>query len=567
MYGFRRASFAPLLAILLTGFAGAAMAGEDTSRPYEAGARSTAAAEPATPVALSSADRLTYTTAFDALRRGDLELARLSAQKAQDRVLMGQVEFERLTHPAYLATYDELSTWLETYADLNQADRIYALAVQQRPDGAAEPKRPERFGLRGWFNSAAASQGPGLENPGKAPRIAYNDGDMQTALILGGQIGDWWTVGLAAWRLERFDESLAAFERVAEDPSEDVWVRSGGAFWAARAAEKLNRTEDAREFLALSAHWPATFYGQIASRRLGLEPEIRNQGPRPYEAVVRRAAYRPADPIAVDAGELNDFVQTNAQARRAVALYEIGRSEEAEAELKTGLHDASSSTVRRMWAGLYRTFGARRAPREDATVIDATRYPMPELAPDGGFTIEKALVYAIARKESDFNPNARSGAGAYGIMQVMPATAAHMTGDQSFVRRPQQLLQPAVNMRLGQAYINRMLQMEAFRGDILRAVASYNAGPGPMLGALRTLGQDVDPLLLIETINVPQAREYVEKVVAAYWIYQRMLGGPLKTLDALAVGDRLVPVSLDYVAPPLTTPVEIAAVTTAQGAR
>ena len=70
-----------------------------------------------------------------------------------------------------------------------------------------------------------------------------------------------------------------------------------------------------------------------------------------------------------------------------------------------------------------------------------------------------------------------------------------------------------------------------------------------MLAAIRKLGADADPLLLIETIDVPQAREYVEKVVAAYWIYQRMMGGPLKTLDALASGARAVPIHLDY-APP-----------------
>ncbi|MDP1282556.1 hypothetical protein Q6300_28990, partial [Klebsiella pneumoniae] len=78
-------------------------------------------------------------------------------------------------------------------------------------------------------------------------------------------------------------------------------------------------------------------------------------------------------------------------------------------------------------------------------------------------------------------------------------------------------------------------------GDLLKAVASYNAGPGPMLAAIRKLGADADPLLLIETIDVPQAREYVEKVVAAYWIYQRMMGGPVKTLDAVASGARAVP--------------------------
>ena len=135
-------------------------------------------------------------------------------------------------------------------------------------------------------------------------------------------------------------------------------------------------------------------------------------------------------------------------------------------------------------------------------------------------------------------------------MQVMPTTAAELSGDRGFVNDPTRLFNPAVNLRLGQAYISRMLALPAFQGDLLRAVASYNAGPGPMLAAVRKLGPDADPLLLIETIDVPQARDYVEKVVASYWIYQRMFGGPLKTLDALASGARAAPIALDYVAPP-----------------
>jgi soluble lytic murein transglycosylase-like protein len=150
-------------------------------------------------------------------------------------------------------------------------------------------------------------------------------------------------------------------------------------------------------------------------------------------------------------------------------------------------------------------------------------------------------------------------------MQVMPGTAAEMTGDRSFVSQPNRLLDPAVNLRLGQTYINRMLSRPEFQGDLLRAVASYNAGPGPMLAALRKLGPNPDPLLLIETIDVPQARDYVEKVVAAYWIYQRMFGLPLNTLDAVASGASLVPISLDYTPPPPVpaAPVEIAAATEA----
>jgi soluble lytic murein transglycosylase-like protein len=135
-------------------------------------------------------------------------------------------------------------------------------------------------------------------------------------------------------------------------------------------------------------------------------------------------------------------------------------------------------------------------------------------------------------------------------MQVMPTTAAELSGDRGFVSDPERLFQPNVNARLGQAYVNRVLSMPAINGDLLRTAASYNAGPGPMVAAVRKLGPDADPLLLIETIDVPQARDYVEKVVAAYWIYQRMNGRPLNTLDAVASGATAISLALDYVPPP-----------------
>lgn len=561
MFLIRRAILASTLVLAFCAATTAATAETHYGSTAEAGAGS------GRPTALSSADRISYTTAFDALRRGDIETARMAARQAQDRVLLGQVEFESLFHPDHVATYEELTAWLETYSDLPCADRVYTLALRRRPDGAPEPVRPGGVLGRTWNSLVSAVSGDGgVTDPAKAARVAYNNDDLTGASALGRQIGDWWTVGLAEWRLGQFHESFAAFERVANDPTEDAWVRAGAAFWTARAAAQSGRQDRVTDYLRLSAQWPATFYGQIALRQLGEEPTIENMGPRPYEAEprLRRAAYVPQS-AAVEQTALEAFVQADARAKRTVAFYEVGRNADAETELRSGLRTAVGDAAK-MWTALARAI--LPVNNGDATRIDATRYPIPDLTPEGGFVIERALVYALARKETDFNPNARSSVGAYGLMQVMPTTAAEMTGDRTFVSDPTKLLVPAVNMRLGQAYINKMLALPAFQGDLLRAVASYNAGPGPMLAAVRKLGADADPLLLIETIDVPQARDYVEKVMASYWIYQRLFGGPLKTLDAVASGARAVPMALDYVAPPpQAEPVLIAETTPIAGAR
>lgn len=579
MSGHYRAFLAPAVALALVALTAPALAQE---QPYAVGdvdvvgaALRDVDARPATtatvtvgaPRALNPEDRLSYTAAFDALRRGALDEAREQARKARDRVLLGQVEFERLFHPSYSANYDELVAWLNDYPDLAPAQRVYALALRRRPDGAAEPPRPA--GLARTWHSLIPSSG-GVEDPLKAARVAYNNGDMATAFETGRQIGDWWVVGLAAWRQQNFDASYGAFDRVAHDPTEDPWVRAGAAFWAARAAEALNRPDKATELLDYATRWPATFYGQIALEKLGREPVIESAGPRPYapggQPVLQRAVYMPDDDIGVPADELASFIQNDPRARRTVAFYEVGRTPDAQTELRAGLRTAAGDAPRRLWTALARALspGMSREAR-DASRIDAGLYPMPDLAPDGGFVIEKAMVYAIARKETGFNARARSGAGAYGMMQVMPTTAAELAADRGFVTSPDRLFDPATNLRLGQAYVTKMLNLPAFQGDMLRMASSYNAGPGPMIKAIRQLGMDADPLLLIETIEVPQARDYVEKVVAAYWIYQRMMGRPVNTLKAVASGARSVPISLDYVAPPPPAPVEVAAVIQAAG--
>ena len=224
-------------------------------------------------------------------------------------MLLGQVEFERLFHADHTATYEELSAWLDEFSDLPCAQRAYDLALRRRPDGAAEPKRPAGVGGRTWDSVVAAGGGSTEDDPAKVARVALNHDDLTGAYALGVQIGDWWTAGLAAWRLSDFNGAFQAFERVAVDPTEDPWVRAGAGVWASKAAGRSGRQDRISEFLRLSARWPATFYGQVAMRQLGEEPTIENLGPRPYGATVQRAVYQPEEPIGVDAGDLNAFIQ------------------------------------------------------------------------------------------------------------------------------------------------------------------------------------------------------------------------------------------------------------------
>ncbi|RZJ32652.1 MAG: lytic transglycosylase domain-containing protein, partial [Brevundimonas sp.] len=205
-------------------------------------------------------------------------------------MLLGQVEFERMFHADYSASYEELAAWLEEYSDLPCADRVYNLALRRRPDGAPEPRRASRFSNRSWAAASAAGQNT-EGDPLKAARVALNRDDLAGAVVIGQEVGDWWTVGLAQYRMGDFGAAAGAFQRVLDDPTEDGWVRAGAAFWAARSAGRSSQQDRVQPLLRRAAAWPATFYGQIALRQLGEDVAIENMGPTPYGATLQRAVY------------------------------------------------------------------------------------------------------------------------------------------------------------------------------------------------------------------------------------------------------------------------------------
>lgn len=331
-------------------------------------------------------------------------------------------------------------------------------------------------------------------SPSFLARDAFYSGDYAKAYELAPAAGERWVAGLASYRMKSYLEAFQYFQAVAEDPSEDAWTRSGAAFWASRAAVQSGLTHLETPFLRQAADHPWTFYGMIAERQLGLEPAA-TFAQRVVSPDVRLA--EAADPFAQLIRVANPVPDDFAM-----------------------------------------------QPIVDA---GASNYPVPDLAPIGGFTVDPALVYALIRQESRFNPDARSPVGAMGLMQLMPATAALTAGDDRFRSDRDLLRDPGVNMRIGQDYLN-VLANEQVGDDLLMVVAAYNGGPGAVAKARERAGFDADPLMQIETLPAKETREYVEKVVAGYWIYRRQFGESTPSLDALAAGNR-VPVNFDRLQP------------------
>jgi soluble lytic murein transglycosylase len=134
----------------------------------------------------------------------------------------------------------------------------------------------------------------------------------------------------------------------------------------------------------------------------------------------------------------------------------------------------------------------------------------------GKTKVDPLLLAAIVRAESGFNPAAQSSRGALGLMQLMPATARQMAGELKFnYQDGDDLYTQDINLTLGAFYFAR--QLRAFHGNLVLALAAYNAGPAKVRAwALDPWGRDQDDL--IAALPLASTRSYVHRVL---WYYRQ----------------------------------------------
>jgi soluble lytic murein transglycosylase-like protein len=152
--------------------------------------------------------------------------------------------------------------------------------------------------------------------------------------------------------------------------------------------------------------------------------------------------------------------------------------------------------------------------------------------------VDPALVYGLARQESNFDPRAVSAAGARGLLQIMPATASYVMGDPGLARSggASRLHDMGFSVEVGQRYLEYLARHDVVSGDLLRVLAAYNNGPGNLSRWQGAVRHREDPFLFIEGIPVVETRLFVQRVLAYSWIYAGRLNLPSPSLDALAAG-------------------------------
>lgn len=457
------------------------------------------------PSALSRDDQLLYGALFKAQEQGDFDWADALTARITNQLLFGHALAERYLSPHYRAEPEELTVWLANYADHPQAARIRQLAARKGAD------RDRLAALAPTRNSPLKGSGY-VEHLG---RRAMPDG---------------WYRGLSLWKERRYGPALAQFGKVAQRQELSGWQQSAAHYWAYRAANRLGDARTAQEHLRRAAQHRVTFYGQLAARRLGLHTQL--------------SAAAPAVPADIRARE---------GVQRAIALAHIGRDALAESELRQ-LYSTLAAEQRPAVLALagelglanlqVRLAGMKGLSRDERLYA---RYPMPPWLTSVQDAVDPALLLAIARQESVFRYQARSGAGAVGMMQMLPSTARHIertlaaaeitiASADSSLPLSRQLHDPAVNIRLGAEYLGILARQPAIRGDMIRMIAAYNAGPGTVAGWQTAAAKIDDPLLYIESIPYPETRNYVMQVLAHRWVYQTLMGQPAHGLDALLQG-------------------------------
>ncbi len=353
---------------------------------------------------------------------------------------------------------------------------------------------------------------------------------------------------LAGWIALRFlnepQSALAHFQRLDAASLRPI-SKARAAYWQGRAYEAMQKPADAWREYVFASKSPETYYGQIALTRLEAHPLLHvpdvTVEPSPREAFQKEELTRAMEVLA-DLGEENLL--------RYFAMRDL---------------DLYSSTphvrllMQELTAWGFREIALRIAKSKsydgilmqtyDHPIIPIPAYVGPPPGP------ETALVLGLIRQETEFDPDAVSGPGARGLMQLMPEAARKAAADAGLAYRPNDLLRDTnYNMQLGMTELAGDLRQ--WSGSYVLATASYNAGVHNAEKWIVAFGDprfsNVDPIDWVESIPFTETRNYVQRVLENTQIYRNRVGArdmPLRILADLYQPNTPTMKPLDYQPP------------------
>lgn len=531
------------------------------------------------PQILTDVDASLYQQVFDLQDKEKINTAINVQSQIADNLLMNEVLYQRYISDTYRTRGKEIVTWMERYYDMPGATRMEKLAkikqatvrkakvpaimsgsesietaqsetwTAKKYSGSAEKKINEfKRAIRSGSTKVAREI---LENKsfkkkltesdygrlaGRLSFIYYTNGEMELAKKWGFVASDanseygLWAMGLLYFKEDNYAESQKYFSRILDLPQINNARKTEAAFWAGRAADFKGDREVAKKYWRIAATHPMAFYGALSATMLGQTPQ--------YE-------FFEQDATDEDFAELAN----TKYGKMALALLQVGRKDRAEEYLKYLITSKTSDRVLHAVNAVATAYGLPRVSVQSASVIKdrgileidddiiySAQYPLPDWEPMGGWSIDRALLLAITKQESNFRVSAKSGAGANGVMQLMPSTAKRVARANKLDITQMDMSNPEHNMFLGQQYIVDLLAHERVENSIIKMLAAYNAGMGTMVKFEKSF-YTYDPLLYIESFPAYETRSYIKRVMSNLWLYRARLNQPLTSMEELANGN------------------------------
>ena len=316
------------------------------------------------------------------------------------------------------------------------------------------------------------------------------------------------------------------FRRIVEISSSPLSL-SRGYYWLGRAAE-AGGPGKASQFYAQAARFPATFYGQLASAKLGRNT-LDVSYPSPSDA--ERRALEEREPVRA----IKRLEQVGYDWRAGLIYRSLARDLKSPGELAILTAMAERQGDDQLSLQIGKIAYARGI---DCAALAFPIGAIPRSANISGSGM--ALAYAIARQESAFNKAAVSSANAMGLLQLMPMTAKRVAARHGMTFSKARLTEDAAyNATLGAHYLGE--QISDFNGSYILTFVAYNAGPNRVSDWIQRFGdprgKPVDQVVdWIERIPFTETRNYVQRVMENYEVYKARLGQKVDIVHDLRYG-------------------------------
>ena len=307
--------------------------------------------------------------------------------------------------------------------------------------------------------------------------------------------------------------------------------KARASYWAGKASEELGNKEDLKIWYERAAAFPATFYGQLALKKLN------------------RELFLPSQSIEFNQNEFKKFKE-NELVRALILLLQVENRKLSRIFAMHLVTQAKNTKDILMLSKILNDFNqvsfsifVGKKAIYNNIYIPSLNFPVPDTELmnliNKNTEIPLPVTLAITRQESAFDIKAKSRAGARGLMQLMPRTARITAKKNNYkYKRIYLTSRPAYNVKIGSFYFKEMLNK--FNGSYVLALAAYNAGPSRVNRWLKTYGDprknEIDPVTWMELIPISETRNYVQRVIEGIYMYRMLvkneknLTSPIKQL-------------------------------------